>query len=722
MSDRSVGDAPALKPTGMELPKGPSLLTAFVIGIPDRICQLSLAVILGVAIPVQLSIFHSYVVFPLMLLLAAVGWRLMPASPVQRPAAAGIIGRLGWSSRWAWAIGTAIAVLIAVLWFLINRHYYSELLSVRRDPSIYTLRGFYLMNHPSPDAALDPDMLAVRKAVPQVSLYQGGETRRIIRYLQSTTIVPGMIAVAGWIGGAGWLLQANVLIGAVGLVTVYAIARRMAGPWFGLIPVLGLAVSMPLAAFSRAPYTEPVSMITITVGLLGLWCAVREKSPRMWLLAGLGIGATALTRIDGVLLVIGTVAGLAVAIGFCASVEVRRTLYRGLLWLLAGAVPMVLLGYTDLKFHSPDYLFALRTEAHALWFALGGVVVVALLMRWMPLAVGRWLRVHRAALAWILSVVLVAVLAYLALRPLWQITRGVEGIYAIGIGNRQKQEGLPLDIHRSYSEMSVTWLSWYFGWAVVALAGAAVVAAVIAMIRRRNLALMLVLAPLAASALLYLYAPNITPDQIWAMRRYLPAVLPGMLLVLAWGAAEATGGLQRWWSKRLPAGAAGDRRDRSVTSVLLAVATAVTVIPAVLSWGPMFTVREGQGQYDLVRGICSTITGDKALILGSPPKMGYYQVTLNNVCGVQTLYLKAPDQAKVAKIQQTWGGTITVVTFTPKQVQWSVPPAKTPDLALDYQMWESTLSRVPSKPVDESTDVWIGTVEPSGLVRPRSSG
>jgi hypothetical protein len=36
-----------------------------------------------------------------------------------------------------------------------------------------------------------------------------------------------------------------------------------------------------------------------------------------------------------------------------------------------------------------------------------------------------------------------------------------------------------------------------------------------------------------SAALLYVTVPSIVPDQIWAMRRYLPVVIPGLLLAAA---------------------------------------------------------------------------------------------------------------------------------------------------------------------------------------------
>ncbi len=193
-------------------------------------------------------------------------------------------------------------------------------------------------------------------------------------------MVPGLIAVAGWFGGSSLLFQANLMIGAAALVVMYAVARRLAGPWFGLVPPVALALCMPMAAFSRVAYTEPISMLVVLVGMLALTVAWKENRPLLWLLAGIGIGAACLCRIDGALAIAGAAVGFGALAGFAPQLESRRKALFGYLWFLAGAVPMYLLGWADLNFHSPEYLYALRKEFGLLRLATVGVVLFALLL------------------------------------------------------------------------------------------------------------------------------------------------------------------------------------------------------------------------------------------------------------------------------------------------------------------------------------------------------
>src|SRR6478735_1746319 len=176
----------------------------------------------------------------------------------------------------------------------------------------------------------------MRKQVKGLSLDFGGETGQLVRHFQSTTVVPGLIAVAGWFGGSSLLFQANLMIGAAALVVMYAVTRRLAGPWFGLVPPVALALCMPMAAFSRVAYTEPISMLVVLVGMLALTVAWKENRPLVWLLAGIGVGAACLCRVDGALAIAGAAAGFGALAGFSSQVESRRRALFGYLWFLAG--------------------------------------------------------------------------------------------------------------------------------------------------------------------------------------------------------------------------------------------------------------------------------------------------------------------------------------------------------------------------------------------------
>ncbi len=132
------------------------------------------------------------------------------------------------------ALGAAIAGVGALLWILVNRHYVAEFVVLQRDPGIYTLRAMWLTDHSTPLIDMSGEALAAG-GQPGVSLAAlafpvVGETI----YPQSSGLLPGLLAVVGWVKGLTGILVGNLLIGAVGLLSVYALGRRSSGrsgPW-----------------------------------------------------------------------------------------------------------------------------------------------------------------------------------------------------------------------------------------------------------------------------------------------------------------------------------------------------------------------------------------------------------------------------------------------------------------------------------------------------------
>ena len=137
--------------------------------------------------------------------------------------------------------------------------------------------------------------------------------------------------------------------------------------------------------------------------------------------------------------------------------------------------------------------------------------------------------------------------AVLAFRPLWLVSRrDTAPQYVHYVRFLQKAEHLPLDGYRDYAELSVNWVTWYTGWLAFAFGVAGIAYLVVRAMRGGAQPELLFVLLFAFTAALYLVKPSIAPDQLWAVRRLLPVVIPGLYagcsLVLALLAARR----QRW--------------------------------------------------------------------------------------------------------------------------------------------------------------------------------
>jgi hypothetical protein len=675
----------------------PQRLARVVVSLPDRLMTWFLAVSIVVSVALLVDEFRPILVFPAMVLAVIVTSRFVPKSPEMNRAA---------------VAGAGAALLLAMAWYVVQRGYTAEMIGLDRDPSQYTLSALYLINHPTPDVALDPALPGLAAHVPGLLTdFLKGDTGAV-NHIQGNDLLPGLLAVFGWVHGTAGVLTGNVAIGALALLCIYAVARRVLGPLWGLAPMLLMAVTIPLAAFSRMPYTEPVALIFVCGMLVALWVALSTRNLRLFALAGVFAGATMIARIDGGLIVVAALAALSlVAIAPVTAVR-RREGRLAMLVFTCGAVPAAALGWLDLYVHSPKYLFGLSGELNPVLAALPVVLALGVGLSWArPLTgpLSRALLRHRRKIAIAAGILVALGCIVMVTRPWWLEHHFIKnrdgGDYIGGVSARQKAEGLPVDGTKSYDEMTINWLAWYIGWTLVAAALLGAVLAAVRFCRRREPALLVMWAIPTLVALVYLNRISITPDQVWALRRLLPVVIPMTAISAVFALRAVVMSLKRF---------------RFLRAVGVIATVALVLYPAVY-WGPLWTAREGVGTYTLVNQICR-LAGDGLIVQAGPyPIMGSAMPALQETCSDKVVTMNQPTLSSMAQIKANWHGSgpITVVAFFPDAVTWSKPidPHK-PLARAVFSRWESVLSHRPVNLSLQQVSAWMGTLDSTGMVTP----
>lgn len=646
-------------------------------------------VCLVVSLAVLAGQFRPVVVLPAAAVLLVATWRLVPRRlPVS----------------WSAALGALSALGLAAAWFVANAPYAAQYVLVTRDPGFLTLEGFWLTEHPTADLPMGTAE-AVAGSLRDVESRTGAyHPLDGSLHAQGAKLLPGLLALGGWAAGDRGILLGNLLIGAVALLAVYGLARRLVGPWWSLVPVVALGLSLPMLVFSRAAYTEPLNVAMVFGALTLSWSAFETRSWWRHVLSGALIGSTALSRIDGTASVIGFVAGLGLVAGATLLPRRRREARTGLLLAGAAALLLVGIGWTDLRLLSPGYLSDLGSQFSLLVAALGATVAVAALISfpraWDP--VRRFVQRRRRglAVAGVVAVVLVAVV--LSTRFLWLPGYALdpESAYADLVAGLQQREGMPVEPTRSYDDWSVRWLSWYYGWPVVVLSFAGLALLTHRAISRRDPRLLMVLAVIAAPSALYLWRISITPDQVWAMRRLLPVTLPGFL-VAATVVLHALWQARRWWT-RVPA----------------ALLVPVVALFPLTTWSELVRTPEQDGRMAEIRDVCAALPTDKVAFLR--PEGPPYLATLRSVCDVEVVQIQdLPTQRKLAAIDRRWGGDVTFVGFgLAEHLPWAdgvVPP---PYRTAETTTWSYSLGMIPTEPVVTPSEVWIGTLREDGTIVP----
>ena len=314
------------------------------------------------------------------------------------------------------------------------------------------------------------------------------------------TSLPGALYVSPLFG----ILSAGALL----LVAAHFTGWRYA--WLALVLTMA---AMPQVWFARLPVPEMVAQWLVLSGVLAWLVALRDRAPR-WAFAGgwfLGVGCFA--KVDLIVL-------LGVSLVAYVAWRLLARPERGDLGIRY--FPYLLVGFGLLLLHN---------VTHYLLFASHYRPYVEYLLRTSYLST----LVRDSGALQIVS----AVLAVLVL--LGAVIVAVRS----SVRDRERAGGLALAaLVAAYAVNYVAttdgrvgettgWLSWYFSWPLLAAGAAAVVWLIVAGRAGRDPGATLVVVLLGTVSLQYLWNPFEESVHVWAMRRFVPVVLPLLMLVVA---------------------------------------------------------------------------------------------------------------------------------------------------------------------------------------------
>lgn len=666
----------------------------------------TVALALAAGATVTLGIHRPWTTLPLALVVGVVLWRAIRPRQVPRDADARAA---------SWSLAGVAA------WIVVGLFSASEYLVVTRDPGFLALTGVWLTNHPTTDI---PTRGAIEAAAQQTNVipdaWQAWNLSGDVVQPQGAKMLPGVLSVGGWLGGVTGVLATNIVIGGVGILAVYLVARRLMGPLAALGPAALVALTVSHIGLSRSPYSEPLTLLLILASVAWAWRGLEEGRIGALVAAGATSGATALCRIDGGVYALGVFLGVAVVCAWRGK--------RGIAPLVAFVVPQALMvgaGYWSLWRWSASYLERLGSESRNLGLAYAGIVVliVAFQVAIAPF-LGR-LRVsaaaHRVVLGRGTAALATLTMVMLASRPLWMTDRrGTESTTDTFtnsvVGQFQQLEGYPVDPTRTYAEHTITWLSYYLTWPILALATLGLGLIVWRTLTSRPVAVVF-LGALAVPSAVYLLRPAIVPDQLWAIRRFEPITLPGLAIAAGVGAWWLVG----WVARRF---AAPHKRDHvtyvaSVVAAIVMVGAPLTTYVSVklddryrVSVPPYVYLKEQRGARAEIDELCRIIDGRPVILSGSS---GYFG-TIRVMCDVPVVLALEPLQKEaLAGMVKVWGQELVVVTRDPDTV-WSTAP--TPAFTGSMARGEYALQRLPRLAAESTAPWFAGTVAADGTVTP----
>ena len=461
---------------------------------------LAVAVVtLAAAVLVPLRLWTPVAVLPVLLVLGAVGWRLLRLVP-SRPAPV-----------WTAALTVALSAGFGV-WAAATR---AEQVALRRDSGTYALYAQWIATrHGLPiDAHLDAfGGAAAALAVPGATVASPGFFE--VTAHGTTTVVPQFLVGApalyslGW-WAAGWtgLFVVPAILGALALLAFGGLAGRLVGPRWAPLAVAALGLTQPVLHAARATWSEAPALLLLVAAAALAVDAVVEDRVGTARVAGLLTGLAGLVRLDAP-------REVAVLVAVCALLVLRRS--RVAVPMATTALEATLVAALSAAWFSLPYVVLNSSSVLPL---LGGLAVTVALFAVTATIAARRAEPARAevgeaalvlaaartsgaagagppdpagplatdggvhhvepapAVGWRrpLPLALGALVALtgllLASRPWWMVARQPAKAVVRGlISDLQEQQGLPVDEVRTYAEQTVTWVSWYTGWIALVLA------------------------------------------------------------------------------------------------------------------------------------------------------------------------------------------------------------------------------------------------------------
>jgi hypothetical protein len=271
----------------------------------------------------------------------------------------------------------------------------------------------------------------------------------------------------------------------------------------------------------------------------------------------------------------------------------------------------------------------------------------------------------------------------------------------------QRAEGVTVDGTKTYVEDTVVWLAWYLGPVALGLGLAGLGVAVSRSVGGRwppsaTAATVLI----SGMTALYAWNPRVAPDQVWAMRRYVPITVPGLLV---FGALA----LHAVWTP------AARRIGRVLAGAIAAVLVVAAAAPPALATSAASGTRELRGARRAVESTCDALPEHAVVLIPSRgPFAERFAPALRAFCHVDVAVGRAEERhgdaalaSRLADAARAAGRPFAVVSGVGDPFGSASPFDNQPRAVFSdtFQRLERTIESVPQDQQRERLDVFVLT-------------
>jgi len=320
--------------------------------------------------------------------------------------------------------------------------------------------------------------------------------------------------------GPAGLFRFNSLLALLAVAIFYGMAEKLMSRKSAVAAALVFALQPGQIWMARTTLTEIFTQLFLWSGLLLLLYAFENREQKLAGIAGLLVGFTGLLRIDSFLLVpLFIFAHFVIKIALPDKAVADKPLWRSFYLVM---IPIFALAYCYYVFFSQPYAYALSN----LTTKIGIVTILSLGLHLFACGgcvefIRRFFLSRPMFVVFSCTVAGLAIYAYF-IRPNLGNPYLIKGVFA----NWNKSIGL-----RDFRENSFVNLGKYISPPVIwgAVVGFLLICKRVLSHRLGSLVIMLLVIT-GGYSFLYLWTPSINPHHIYAIRRFIPMVIPGFIM------------------------------------------------------------------------------------------------------------------------------------------------------------------------------------------------
>lgn len=389
----------------------------------------------------------------------------------------------------------------------------SEPINGGRDMAVYTHHAIYMAHHGRLDVPY-PEGLGTGQDLPDGWVgFSGVYSTEPTMTVQFGHLFPAWLAQTYGVAGYDGLLRLNSLIVVISGFAVFGVARRWMPGHVAVLATLYLAFNAGQVWVVRNTLTEPLTQLYVWTSFLLLLSSHRLRPVASAAWAGVLLGMSAVVRLDSLVIVPLVIFGHALA---RLLADQRRDDLQ-LPAFYAGALPVfaVAIGYY-VGFSRPYF------EQHIpyLWpiaalTVMGGLTYGVTFIPKIASRAARIVTMPRTLILGSAAILVLAVFAYFIrpfIEPFDRLVR------AVAVPPRSFVEEAMRNLG-TYLTPPVLWMG-VVGW----------LATTVNAVRDRIVTALPVLIIVGGFSALYFWDQAITPDHFWAIRRFVPIVMPAAVI------------------------------------------------------------------------------------------------------------------------------------------------------------------------------------------------